>query len=140
MEIIDNPNSDKEYTEPTNRQNTDITNDVSHQENTYSELNKPSKMNRAIIIFLIINTCITLAAIGGVVYLLINKLDNETKLNDLESEVKQLKNGVKLLTFYILVIIGYFKFLPINYQWEIRHVFDLHLSYFGTPGSRRKSK
>ena len=65
------------------------------QEKTYTTLNKSalsSKPNRIMMIALIINTCIALAAIVGVIYLLVNKQELESKQEKMETILNEL-NG-----------------------------------------------
>ncbi len=78
----------------------------SQQQNTYATLNKtiqPSRLNRMLIIFFIINTCIGIIAIAGVIYLVINKLDTDTKINSIVSELKALQDGMYIVTDFIYI-------------------------------------
>ncbi len=83
------PSEASEYSEINDNRNI-------QQQNIYTKLDKPSKMNRMIILAFITTVCIGAAAMAMAIYLLVNKLDLETRMNDLESKLKSLPNGISL--------------------------------------------
>ena len=85
------PSEASEYSEINDNRNI-------QQQNIYTKLDKPSKMNRMILLAFITTICtgIGVVAMAMAIYLLVNKLDLETRLNDLESKLKSLPNGISL--------------------------------------------